>query len=96
MSLCERGQKCSCWFDGIKALSLDWSSACQIHDRRYMTAVGYLKTRKECDVELMENVYNCSQDHKKILYVISKLMYVGVRAFGFFYWSRYELVRNMK
>lgn len=83
--LCERGQKCSCWFDGWFGKS--WGIFCEKHDQRYMTVLGKDMTRLECDVELAEGV-------SSVCVVIAVIMFIGVRCFGWYYWKKFEKARN--
>lgn len=72
---CERGQRCSCWFDGW--FNKDWSIACEIHDARYLTSYGRNLTREEVDLEFLDNL-----KAQGACLPMRWLMYVGVRLFG--------------
>jgi hypothetical protein len=80
MTWCERGQRCSCWFDGW--FGKDWSSACKLHDWRYMTSYGFGWTRKQADAELRKNVAKAGAP------VMAWVIYVGVRLFGWYFWDK--------
>lgn len=45
IDLCERGQKCSCWFDGWFGRS--WASCCEQHDSNYIYQLT--KTKEDAD-----------------------------------------------
>jgi hypothetical protein len=86
MSWCERGQRCSCWFDGW--FGKDWSSACKLHDERYMTDKGFGWTRKQADVELRSSVSAAGAP------IMAWVMYFGVRLGGAKSWRKNRMNRN--
>lgn len=79
--------KCSCWFDGWFGKS--WAWACELHDERYMTPLGKDMTRLQCDIELLHNV-------AKVCELMSYVMFVGVRCFGWYWWGKFEATRNKR
>lgn len=73
--LCEKGQKCSCWFDGW--FGKDWSSCCEEHDDDYTYEVPEKLDRKEADLLFRE----CLK-MKGACFVMRWCMYYVVRIFG--------------
>ena len=85
MSLLEHGQKCTGWIDRLG--KCNWSEACALHDRRYMTPKGKDMDRLDADLELFCGVYKkCAP--------MAYIMFIGVRVFGGKYWEKYEEARN--
>ena len=74
MNLTERGQICTGWFDRLGRC--DWSGACELHDKRYMTVEGKGMERLDADLELFCGVYRkCAP--------MAFIMFFGVRLFGY-------------
>jgi hypothetical protein len=90
MSLCERGQACSCWFDGW--FNVDWSLCCKKHDYQYMTDDGKGLSKLRVD----KNLFDCVK-HKGG-YIMATVMFIGLNTimlpFSLYYWYKYKGVRN--
>jgi len=71
--ICERGQKCSCWFDGW--FSKDWSLCCKEHDIDYKNLKKGDST-KESDKKFLK----CLKSKANL--GMAYLMYSVVRIFG--------------
>ncbi len=66
---CERGQKCTCWFDGW--FKRDWSSCCEEHDR------DYIKQRVSTKEKADKDFYKCLQ--KRAGKFMAWIMYTAVK-----------------
>ena len=75
--VCERGQRCSCFID--RCCGYDWSEACAMHDRRYANA---RLSRKQADELLRRSVKRKTNSG-----ILSSLMYIGVRSFGWIWYK---------
>ena len=79
---CEKGQKCSCWFDGW--FGKDWGSCCKEHDFDYI--FQRTKTKAEAD----KKFYKCLKQKAGLF--IALVMYVGVKYIPVakYEWNRYK------
>ena len=77
MSICERGQHCTCFIDKIGKYY--HGMCCQLHDYNY---VRQHISRKEADKRLLKCLKK--NTYKPIAYS----MYYAVRTFGFIFWNR--------
>lgn len=66
-NICERGQHCSCWFDGT------WGECCAKHDKRYASK---RLTKYQADILLFRCVRKTSNTFMAIL------MFMGVTILG--------------
>ena len=80
--LCERGQKCTCWFDGW--FGKDWSFCCVEHDKDYI--YQRTKTKAEADKKL----YKCLKI--KAGYFMALIMYLAIKKspIAKMYWNRFN------
>lgn len=85
-NICERGQKCSCWFDGW------WSEACEEHDKDYMQT---REPKMKADIKLFKNVLGSGKKfHQKILSpIIAIIMLLGLLIFPVSY-IKYNKYKN--
>lgn len=72
---------CTLFFEG------NWSECCARHDKRYENK---RLTRKQADRLL----YRCV--HKKSKKVVALIMYVGVRAFGWYFYRKVNQIKEKR
>jgi len=80
-NFCERGQRCSCWFDGW------WGDACAEHDKDYQER-AYLGSKLSYDLKLWIGVTLANKWLSPIGFVMGLVMFVALslapRSYGFY------------
>lgn len=88
--LCEWGQACTCWFDGIKSLGIDWKEACENHDNRHKNMpdkfLPWILNKLEADGDLALIVLKSGKWRYTL--IIAFVMYVGVSTFGWVWYIK--------
>ena len=84
MKLCERGQKCSCWFDGW------WGSACEEHDNDYKYKRLYSKLIY--DLKLWYNVTISNKVLFPLGFIMGFVMFLGltISPIAYINWKKYK------
>jgi hypothetical protein len=84
-----KGHYCTCFWDSL--FGVEYGDICYEHDLDYSSLRPEITSRKVIDKKLRDNVMERFRNQNKSFYgiVISNLMYLGVRLFGWTYWKKW-------